>query len=207
MGKGKARGQGTGPIGIPNKEQNTMSDINKLVDIILDGKYHKVKKIIETSDLVDVILDSYEKKQINEETEYQKFFNTMLKKYNVNSPNELEGEKKKEFFDAVDKGWKGDKEKVEEVTNAINNDPGEDAKEILSNIKDELGKERSESKQFKIKRSTTNEMKKKIQQAKLKCKSIKNTKERQNCILKHMKENIISDDASKLVKEIMNKVK
>jgi hypothetical protein len=34
----------------------------------------------------------------------------MLEKFGVSSPAELEGDKKKEFFDAVDKGWKGKKE-------------------------------------------------------------------------------------------------
>lgn len=43
-----------------------------------------------------------------EESEYQKFFATMLAKFGVKSPNELEGEKKKEFFDAVDAGWDSD---------------------------------------------------------------------------------------------------
>ena len=46
---------------------------------------------------------------------YQKFFNGALKKFGVSSPAELEGEKKKEFFDYIDKNWKGDGEKKEEV--------------------------------------------------------------------------------------------
>ena len=44
---------------------------------------------------------------------YQKFFNKALKKFGVSSPDELEGEKKKEFFDYVDKNWKGDHEEKE----------------------------------------------------------------------------------------------
>jgi hypothetical protein len=44
---------------------------------------------------------------------YQKFFNSALKKFGVSSPDELEGEKKKKFFDYVDKNWKGDHEEVE----------------------------------------------------------------------------------------------
>jgi hypothetical protein len=39
---------------------------------------------------------------------YQKFFNSLLKKYGVDSPSELKGDKKKKFFNAVDKGWEGD---------------------------------------------------------------------------------------------------
>ena len=43
---------------------------------------------------------------------YQKFFNKALKKFGVSSPDELEGDKKKEFFNYVDKNWKGDHEEV-----------------------------------------------------------------------------------------------
>ena len=44
---------------------------------------------------------------------YQKFVNTMLKKFGVKSPAELEGDKKKEFYDALDAGWEGDNEEPE----------------------------------------------------------------------------------------------
>jgi len=37
-----------------------------------------------------------------------------MKKFGVSSPDELEGDKKKEFFDYVDKNWKGDHEEVEQ---------------------------------------------------------------------------------------------
>ena len=49
---------------------------------------------------------------------YQKFFNSILKKFGVSSPSELEGKKKKDFFDAIDKGWEGDNEKDESVKEA-----------------------------------------------------------------------------------------
>ena len=42
--------------------------------------------------------------------EYQKFFNAALKKYGVSSPDELDDEKKKDFFNYVDKNWSGDNE-------------------------------------------------------------------------------------------------
>ena len=47
---------------------------------------------------------------IKEETEYQKFFKTVLDKFNVKSPAELDDAKKKEFFNYIDKNWKADKE-------------------------------------------------------------------------------------------------
>ena len=43
---------------------------------------------------------------------YQKFFNSALKKFGVKSPAELEGDKKKEFYDYVDKNWTGDHEEA-----------------------------------------------------------------------------------------------
>ena len=51
---------------------------------------------------------------VTEETgdkeEYQKFFNAALKKYVVSSPDDLDDEKKKEFYDYVDANWEGDNE-------------------------------------------------------------------------------------------------
>jgi hypothetical protein len=51
---------------------------------------------------------------VSEETgdkeEYQKFFMAALKKFGVSEPDELEDEKKKEFYNYVDANWKGDNE-------------------------------------------------------------------------------------------------
>jgi len=41
---------------------------------------------------------------------YTKFFNKALKKFGVDSPAELKGDKEKEFYDYVDKNWKADDE-------------------------------------------------------------------------------------------------
>ena len=53
--------------------------------------------------------ESSDKKSGDDEA-YEKFFNKALKKYNVDDPSELSKEKKKEFFDYVDKNWKADNE-------------------------------------------------------------------------------------------------
>ena len=45
--------------------------------------------------------------------EYQKFFNSVLKKFKVKSPAELKGEDKKKFYDFIDANWEGDNEKAE----------------------------------------------------------------------------------------------
>tara|TARA_E500000178_G_scaffold355122_1_gene426588 strand:- start:7463 stop:7747 length:285 start_codon:yes stop_codon:yes gene_type:complete len=54
--------------------------------------------------------------QNEEDSDYQEFFKTALKKFGVESPADFESdEKKKEFFDYVDKNWKGDNEKAEDT--------------------------------------------------------------------------------------------
>ena len=42
--------------------------------------------------------------------EYQIFFRAALKKYGVSEPDELDDEKKKDFYNYVDANWKGDNE-------------------------------------------------------------------------------------------------
>ena len=41
---------------------------------------------------------------------YQKFFNAALKKFGVSEPDELDDDKKKDFYNYVDANWKGDNE-------------------------------------------------------------------------------------------------
>tara|TARA_B100001564_G_scaffold253020_1_gene215108 strand:- start:185 stop:1000 length:816 start_codon:yes stop_codon:yes gene_type:complete len=54
------------------------------------------------------------KKVLEGSAEYQAFFKKALKKFGVDSPAEL-GDKKKEFFNYVDKNYKGKDEEVEEA--------------------------------------------------------------------------------------------
>jgi len=51
----------------------------------------------------------------NDGDEYKKFFQSALKKFGVSSPEKLEGDKKKKFYDYVDKNWTSDKEKETSV--------------------------------------------------------------------------------------------
>ena len=44
------------------------------------------------------------------EEEYREFFKKMLKKHNVSNPSELDAEKKKAFFNMIDREWKAKKE-------------------------------------------------------------------------------------------------
>ena len=48
------------------------------------------------------------------EAGYQAYFQSMLSKHGVSSPAELSGDKKKAFFNAVNKGWKGKAEATNE---------------------------------------------------------------------------------------------
>lgn len=43
-----------------------------------------------------------------QQKEYADFFMKLLKKYDVTSPDQLDDEKKKQFFDDVAKGWSKD---------------------------------------------------------------------------------------------------
>jgi hypothetical protein len=74
----------------------------------LDFNYKQQKKENKMDILKKIGL--YLDEENGDKEEYKAFFEKMLKKFGVSSPDELEGDKKKEFFDAIDKGWKGDDE-------------------------------------------------------------------------------------------------
>jgi hypothetical protein len=75
---------------------------------------HKVKKSGENEDGSVVKEAKEDEEEVDEESEKQKkyraFFTAALKKFGVKSPAELEGDKKKEFFDYVDKNYNADNE-------------------------------------------------------------------------------------------------
>ena len=50
------------------------------------------------------------KEETGDKEAYQKFFNSALKKFDVSSPDDLDDDKKKEFYNYVDKNWEGDNE-------------------------------------------------------------------------------------------------
>jgi hypothetical protein len=60
------------------------------------------------SSLLDRIDDRID--DLQEESDYQKFFNKKLKKWGVSSPADLSDEDKKKFFDEIEKEWTGEKE-------------------------------------------------------------------------------------------------
>ena len=65
------------------------------------------------------------KKNVKEETEYQKFFAKKLEKFGVSNPAELSDEDKKKFYDEIEAEWEGNDEKpeaddVNEAKNIVN---------------------------------------------------------------------------------------
>ena len=60
-------------------------------------------------------------KRLTEDDGYEEFFQKALVKYGVKAPDELEGDKKKEFYDYIDANWKSDKEKEGIEENFLNN--------------------------------------------------------------------------------------
>jgi len=86
-----------------NAAEEALTDLLKgKVSNALTGRKEEVAKLFGT--------------KLGEEktdTEYEKFFAKAMKKFGISSPSELKDEdKKKEFFDYVDKNYKSDVEKA-----------------------------------------------------------------------------------------------
>ena len=76
-----------------------------------DGTVMKeAKKEDVKEDEADDKEEEVEKEESEKQKKYQAFFQKALKKFGVKSPDELEGDKKKEFFNYVDKNYEADKE-------------------------------------------------------------------------------------------------
>ncbi len=90
----------------------------------LSGQFGKIAKEAKSlqermgalyEDMGNILGRYYEiGESVSEETgdkdEYQKFFMTALKKFGVSEPDELDDDKKKEFYNYVDANWEGDNE-------------------------------------------------------------------------------------------------
>jgi hypothetical protein len=103
---------------------------SKIIDAVisenlLDAKnylnsllYSRTEQALEekTEKIVDETFNNKDYVDCNEAGEgdkeaYQKFFKSALKKFGVTEPGQLEGDKKKEFYNYIDKNWKSDAEK------------------------------------------------------------------------------------------------
>jgi hypothetical protein len=65
------------------------------------GRYYELGEVTQESSKVETAGDK---------DEYQKFFRMALKKFGVTEPDELDDDKKKDFYNYVDANWKGDNE-------------------------------------------------------------------------------------------------
>ena len=83
-------------------------EIEELYPELLEAYKKAKKEDVDEEELEDDKEEADE--QSKKQEKYQKFFNAALKKFGVKSPAELEGDKKKEFFDYVDKNYEGDNE-------------------------------------------------------------------------------------------------
>jgi hypothetical protein len=76
------------------------------------GRYFEIEGDADKSDLVKIGLENPDEDDLPkgselEEGDYEEFFQSALKKFGVKSPDELgDDEKKKKFFNYVDKNYK-----------------------------------------------------------------------------------------------------
>ena len=94
-----------------------MADILSVIQDVLTQDKQQKKEHAKMMREVQKKLKEKDSEEVSEEEgdgeEYEAFVRTMLKKFGVKSPAELAPDKKKEFYDALDKGWKADDEKPE----------------------------------------------------------------------------------------------
>ena len=96
------------------------------------------KTKVSDSDLEDILSDyGLTMEATGDKEAYEKFFQSALKKFGVKSPAELKGDKKKEFFDYVDKNWTGDHE---EQTNKEQTMTKKSLKDAVSGMKEKKSK-------------------------------------------------------------------
>lgn len=87
-----------------DNDQKLENDINTVPNQNADELYDDIKDEM-LGEMIDNVLKEEERGE-----EYKKYFDSMLSKYGVSSIGELDEEKKKEFFTAVNKGWKSKEE-------------------------------------------------------------------------------------------------
>ena len=89
--------------------QERMSGLYEDMGHIL-GRYYDISEMEEGSKSYRHGDEHDEEMDEGKKEEYEKFFNAALKKFDASSPAELSGDKKKEFFNYVDKEWSGSDE-------------------------------------------------------------------------------------------------
>src|SRR6056300_1813989 len=82
-------------------------------------KDEKVEVAVEIAGEDEEDEDKSQEEESEKQKKYQAFFAKALKKFGVKSPAELEGDKKKEFFDYVDANYEADNETDEDVNEVL----------------------------------------------------------------------------------------
>ena len=98
-----------------------LKKIKELLTAMLDEAYKENENTLDSApkeepeeEMNSLKKDIAESYKFIAESEYQEFFKSMLKKFDVTGVNQLKGDKKKKFFDTIEKQWTGEKE-VNEV--------------------------------------------------------------------------------------------
>ena len=67
------------------------------------SRYYEIEEV--SSVVEEENVDNLDKPESGDKDAYQKFFKTALKKFGVDSPDDLDEEGKKDFFNWIDKNW------------------------------------------------------------------------------------------------------
>ena len=91
-----------------------MNSFTQLVQNVKDANWQSAGQVFKeimqqkVADRLDIERRTIFKEDSSEA--YKKYFNSMLKKWNVSSPDDIPDDKKDDFFKAVDKGYKAKNE-------------------------------------------------------------------------------------------------
>ena len=93
-------------VAMAKKSSGRMTPVAKEIEKMAKG----LSDHPDVKDAFRVANESTQAEESDKQKKYKAFFDKALKKFGVNSPAELEGDKKKEFFDYVDKNYEADNE-------------------------------------------------------------------------------------------------
>jgi len=117
------------------KTFGTMKDAEKYLDKVNEAydRNKLVNKVMKPIKDKEALKPKPKKEEKGDKEDYEKFFAAALKKFGVDSPAQLKtDEKKKEFFDYVDKNWEGKGEVKEAVGANGHAGPQQDPNQGLS---------------------------------------------------------------------------
>ena len=102
----KMGGNMTGAINKIEKMKNGLSDDPEVKAALQMANEEVTEEVVAEAHA----MNEAKSKMQEDKERYQKFFKSALKKFGVDSPAQLKGDKKKEFFDYVDKNYEADNE-------------------------------------------------------------------------------------------------